>query len=389
MPLGSTPKSKIEIDFTRAQGINSTGRILFQPARVRAGTTMISNYAVVVDIRDGVGSVELARLPSGTYRVREEIDGRPPYEFAFGLPLNSASVIQYEEIAAISSVPNTYTVVRTINGTAPDPVTGNVEISEIVGPPGPQGPVGPQGAQGPIGPSGSDGLQGPPGPEGPPGIDGAEGPAGEIGPQGPQGLPGSDGEQGLQGIQGPVGPAGPSMDPGALRYGCKAMTMHPHDISHVAPQYIGLVPGRHYQYWVPLAQGTVVSKVRFPVQFRGTAGCVVNFALYNDNYTLLGQTGDVGTALQDPSVDSTWVEFDLIAAASTTGSGVWITALTTVAEGPKVVFVNTSGTDSLPGWLLNPSDHPTAVYENDVPSVPATLSPATDPLYIDFCIGVA
>lgn len=78
---------------------------------------------------NGVGSVQLARLPSGTYRVREEIDGQAPYEFNFSLPLNSSDTIQYEEIAAVDPVPLVYTSVRTINGQPPNPVTGDISVT--------------------------------------------------------------------------------------------------------------------------------------------------------------------------------------------------------------------------------------------------------------------
>lgn len=134
MPLGSAVKSTIDIDYTRAQGVNSSGRITFQPPRIRIGTTMISTHKVMVDIENGVGSVELARLPAGTYRVREEIDGRPPYEYSFALPLSAPSTIQYEEIAAVDPIPEIFTSVKTINGVPPNPVTGDIEIAEGGGP---------------------------------------------------------------------------------------------------------------------------------------------------------------------------------------------------------------------------------------------------------------
>lgn len=138
MPLGSAPTSTIDIDFTRAQGVNSTGRILFEPPRISAGgTTMLSTRAVSVEIEEGVGSVELARLSAGFYHVTEEIDGRPPYEWDFALPLNAAEVIQYEAIAAVSPVPATYTTVRTVNNVAPDPMTGNVVVEAGGGAPDP------------------------------------------------------------------------------------------------------------------------------------------------------------------------------------------------------------------------------------------------------------
>lgn len=128
MPLGSALKSTIDIDFTRAQGINSSGQITFEPPRTRIGTTVVSTFKIVVPVLAGVATVQLVRLPSGTYHVREEIDGRPPYEFNFALPLSAASTIQYEDIAPVDPVPLFYTVARTVNGVAPDPTTGNIVL---------------------------------------------------------------------------------------------------------------------------------------------------------------------------------------------------------------------------------------------------------------------
>lgn len=129
MPLGSALKSTIDIDFTRAQGVNSSGQITFEPPRVRIGTTILSPYKVLVPVVNGVATIQLVRLVSGTYHVREEIDGRAPYEFNFSLPVGAADTIQYEEIASVDPVPLVYTVVRTVNGIAPDPTTGNIVIA--------------------------------------------------------------------------------------------------------------------------------------------------------------------------------------------------------------------------------------------------------------------
>lgn len=134
MPLGSAPKSTIDIDFTRAQGINSSGNITFEPPRTRVGTTMVSPYKVLVPVINGIATVDLVRLPTGTYHVREMIDGKAPYEFNFALPLSAASTIQYEDIAPVDPVPLIYTVVRTINGQAPDPTTGNINVVSGGGP---------------------------------------------------------------------------------------------------------------------------------------------------------------------------------------------------------------------------------------------------------------
>lgn len=134
MPLGSAVKSTINIDFTRAQGTNSTGKILFQPPRVVVGTTVLSTRAVVAEVADGVGTIELVRLPAGTYHVTETIDNQEPYEWDFSLPLTAPATIEYETIAAVSPVPAIYTAVRTINGVPPDPTTGNIEIAGGGGP---------------------------------------------------------------------------------------------------------------------------------------------------------------------------------------------------------------------------------------------------------------
>lgn len=130
MPLGSAPISLIDIDFTRANGTGSEGRILISPPRVRIGSTMLSRYAVPIVIKNGKGKIELAHIPLGwgTYHIREEIDGKAPYEFDFALPIGSPSVIEYETIAQVSAVPAVYTVVRTINGVAPNPTTGDIVV---------------------------------------------------------------------------------------------------------------------------------------------------------------------------------------------------------------------------------------------------------------------
>jgi hypothetical protein len=128
MPSSSTLMSEIDIDFTRAQGTGASGKISFQPSRVRAGETMMSRAEATVELRNGIGKVKLVRLPSGTYRAREEVDGKTPYEFHFALPPSSAGVIRYEEIAPVNPVPVVYTAVRTINDVAPNPTTGNIVV---------------------------------------------------------------------------------------------------------------------------------------------------------------------------------------------------------------------------------------------------------------------
>ena len=134
MPLGSAATSTIDIDFTRAQGVNSQGKITFAPPRVVVNTTILSRRGVVAEVVDGVGEIDLVRLPAGTYQVREEIDGTAPYEYSFSLPTSAAATVQYETIAHVDPVPEVYTVVRSVNGVLPNAVTGNVVITAEAGP---------------------------------------------------------------------------------------------------------------------------------------------------------------------------------------------------------------------------------------------------------------
>lgn len=183
--------------------------------------------------------------------------------------------------------------------------------------------------------------------------------------------------------------AAPSRSPVATRYGCLAITMDPHDLSWTTPQYLGLVDFRHYQYWVPVVPGELISSVRLPVQLQGSGAGALHFAVYQESLAQLGTTGDVAAALSNPAVAQTWQTLPLTAPAAATGNGIWITALSTMSSGPKVAFSNTSGTAELPGWLLNPATHRTAVRTEGVSTLPATIDPTNAITYIDFLIGVA
>lgn len=180
---------------------------------------------------------------------------------------------------------------------------------------------------------------------------------------------------------------GLQVDPTAARYGCIALTMHPHDVSWISPQYIALTSGRHYMYWLPLPDGTLVTGVRLPVQLAGSGAGELHFAIYQDDNTQLGLSGDVAAQFAG-AIAQTWQDVPLTAADETTGSGIWITALSTMDTGPKVVFSNTDGTNPLAEWLLNPVSHLTALRREGVASLPATLVPGTATQYIDFAIGV-
>lgn len=463
MPLGSAVTSTIDIDFTRAQGVNSTGRIIFQPPRVRVQSTMISTAPVVVDVYNGRGSINLVRLPVGTYHVREEIDGRPPYEFDFALPLTAGDILEYETLAETSPIPGKFTAVRTINGLPPDPITGDIEIvggggsvnlnaltdvvvsspshrqvlayisnesawrnfslalvaltgaySDLIGKPTiPSTPseVGAAAASHTHTTSQVTGFDAAVDARLELLIDAAPATlntlnelAAALGDDpnfaatmttalaGKAPTVHAHSIAQITGLQDTLdelesGSGGSVvLDATALRYGCKAITLDPVNISHAEPHYLSMFVNWLFQYWVPLAPGQVISKVRLPVQYQAAAGSSVKFAVYNNDNTKLGETADVGTLLQDPGVAGRWVDLPLIAPAASTGPGIWIVGLATGAAGPNVVFVNTA---SLPGWLLNPPDRKTALYTLSVTALPATLNPSLGTDYIDFCVGVA
>lgn len=219
------PTSTIDIDFIRATGAGASGEIFFHPPRVRTGAALLSREPVRAVVEGGRASVALLQLPSGnTYRVVERIDGRPDYSFRFALTSTSPSVIQYEDIAEVDSVPATYTVVRSVNGLTPNPSTGDVVI-EVAGTPGPEGPEGPAGPQGIPGTNGVDGQDGADGAPGSPGVKGDKGDKGDQGDQGPAGTNGTNGADGQDGILKAfettgmvVGTFGPAGDSGAWDY---------------------------------------------------------------------------------------------------------------------------------------------------------------------------
>src|SRR5687768_8479213 len=211
MPLGSAPTSRIDIDYIRAQGKASTGRILFQPPRQPLDSTMLSNAAVAVDLYGGVGSVELVRLPAGTYKAIEQIDGLPQRSFDFALPLTAPAVLKYEDIVQVTPIPARFTYVAKINGILPDPTTGNITLESL------EGPMGPQGEKGDKGDKGDPGDDG---------IDGTNGLDGENGPKGDKGDPGDDGSDGAPGTPGADGEDASELYPPS-EAGYKAWTADP------------------------------------------------------------------------------------------------------------------------------------------------------------------
>lgn len=373
MPLGSALKTRIDIDFTRAQGVASQGRILFQPPRQKVGTTMLDPTPVSAQLINGVATIDLVRLPQGTYRVIEQLQGRPDRSYDFALPLTAPSIVQYEDIVPVNPIPVRHQFVSTINGIAPDPTTGNITLESLEGPPGPQGPQGIPGPQGPEGPMGEDGLQG------------------VAGPQGPQGIQGPPGQDGDDGAAGPQGPPGPYFNPLAAEYGCKAISMDPLDLSigtgSGGLKFIAMSSGRLYQMRVALPAGQLLSSVRLPIKAIGSGAGSLWFGVYQEDGTQLGASLDVAANFSTGSGE-TWRTVPLITPANNTDNFVWIVALSTMDTGPQLCFAEIDNIGEFV-WLVNASGVPNSVRDEGVSALPATISPASATRYMDCLFGVA
>lgn len=351
-------KSKIDIDFIRAQGETSRGRIWFQPVRQPIGTSMLSDAAVPADVISGRGSIDLVRLPVGTYRVVEQIDERPDRTYFFSLPLDAPEVVQYESIAPTTAVPAVHQYVSKINGISPDPTTGNIELAALEGPPGPEGPAGPEG------------------PEGPQGIPGVPGAPGPEGPEGPQGNPGAP---------------GPSINLLASRYGCKALTMDPLALSVGAGsgnlKSIAMWSGRMYMMRTPILVGESIANVRVPIRTPGSGSGSLWFGVYQSDLSRLGMTNDVASVFSAAS-EKTWVTAPLVTPAVVTGSHIWIVGLSTMGVGPKLMFSEIDNYDEFV-WLLNTSGNPNANYADGVSALPSSLNLGAANSYTDCLLGVS
>ncbi|MFD9706220.1 hypothetical protein [Lentzea sp. NPDC059081] len=169
----------------------------------------------------------------------------------------------------------------------------------------------------------------------------------------------------------------------ARRWGCVAMTMTPHDLSDAEPKTIALTASRLYAFWLPVPTGTLLGGVKFPLQALAIGPGAVEFSVYQADLTRLGTSGDVAAALTTGSAQ-VWRNVALTAAAAVTGSGVWVTAHSTCAAGPNMLFADTN----VEGWVANPADRRTTVRVDGVAAPGATLDLTGAVDYLDFCIGV-
>lgn len=178
----------------------------------------------------------------------------------------------------------------------------------------------------------------------------------------------------------------PWYDSSARRFGCKAITMHPLFLSPDDPKYIAMANQRLYQYFIGVPAGETITGIKLPVQALGAGAGSLWFAVYQEDLTKLGETANVASSFSSGATQD-WRTVPLITPGVVTGSGIWVTALSTMDTGPQVVFCNTSLASDLP-WILNPTGNLTAVRTESVTTLPTTLNPAGGLEYIDFVLGV-
>lgn len=172
----------------------------------------------------------------------------------------------------------------------------------------------------------------------------------------------------------------------AQRYGCKALTMDPHDLSPSDPKYIAMASQRLYQYFVGVPEGQTLTGVKVFIQDLAAGAGTLRFAVYDADLTLLGQTADVSSSFSSGATQD-WRTVPFTSPVVTGGNGVWVVALSTMDTGPQVAFCNTALASDLPN-ILNPTGNLTAVRTESVVALPSTLNPAGGLKYIDFLMGV-
>lgn len=342
----------------------ATGRVRYCLVNWVRDAGWVTAGAELAAALDATGMFTVDLVP-GFYRVTEEING------AASVPTQIIEVREGEttDLATAEAAAPAFAVpVRSVGGTLPGP-DGDIPIASIPGEPGPQGPAGPPGADGATGPAGADGSDGATGPKGDPGD---QGPAGETGAQGPAGADGA------------TGPAGPAGKASAQRFGLLALTFPPAAAADVDPDSIAMTSGRLYSWWLPLSTGTTVTGIALPVADLGAGAGACSWAVYQEDLSQLGSTGNVAAALTSGS-PNTWRDLPLTASAATTGNGVWVVGLSTLATGPSLV---TAPTASEGAWIFNRGSAGQARRLEDQAALPGTLAPAGMIAYIDFLIGV-
>jgi hypothetical protein len=191
-------------------------------------------------------------------------------------------------------------------------------------------------------------------------------------------------------VDAPAG-GGSSVDPVARRYGCKAITMDPHDLSVGTAsgglKFIAMSSQRLYQMRVALPAGETVSSVRVPIKALGSGAGALRFGVYQEDLAPLGSSADVAGAFTTGSAE-TWRTAALTTPAATTGDYVWIVALSTLDTGPQLAFSEIDNVGEF-AWLLNTSGTPNAVRTEGASALPGTLDPGSGIAYLDCLLGIA
>lgn len=189
----------------------------------------------------------------------------------------------------------------------------------------------------------------------------------------------------------PSGGGGASLNHTAARYGCKAITMNPHNLGvgtgSGGLKFIAMASGRLYQMRVALPAGEAVSSVRVPIKALGSGAGSLWVGVYQADLSPLGSSANVASAFTAGAAE-TWRTVSLSVPADSTGDFVWIVALSTLDTGPQLVFSEIDNANEF-AWLLNTSGTPNAVRTEGASALPGTLAPGSGTSYLDCLLGVA
>lgn len=174
-------------------------------------------------------------------------------------------------------------------------------------------------------------------------------------------------------------------DSNARRFGCKALSFTPHDVNPDDPQSLRLATNRMYVVGLSVPPGELISFVRIPIVEKMTSVGALEFSVFNEDLSLLGQTGDVSSEFSAGN-DQTWRNVNLETPANTTGNIVYICMRSTADQsGNMLVFfpdITLQGT--VPSWLYGN----TGVYIDNVTVMPSTLDFVAAQAYYDILIGI-
>lgn len=383
LPTGIATGQVTVSNAIAADGTRGSGTVELRPAvSVTGHDTIITTTAVTFTVTDGTAAAKTVAatddpglLPLGwRYEVREYINGeyRPPYF----IDVPTGSVVDLSTAPRLETVPAVWRVPRTVAGIGPN-TTGDIpaaDLQAVLDVSSGGAPTVHSHAQADV-------------------TNLTAALAEKVDTTDPR-L--SDARTptahthtiaqvvGLQDALDGMGTNGHSSTAAVDRWGCLAVTFPPHSVNPVEPQMLRMAPGRLYAYWLPLSVGTTVSAVRVPIGEEVSAPGGLWFTVYQDDGALLGGTGDVSAAFSVGG--QSWHTADLTTPSTTTGSGVWVTALSTVdgASSAQLVFCDVTAPE-VPLFLFDGK----ALRVEGLNNPPATFTPGAGVAYYDALIGVA